>query len=169
MDPLSLSASIAGLVSLTEMIVGGGYKYYKEAKGASNEVKKLLDRITELFGVLNSLRLVASRYEGEEFDSTLQTHHIQSCLTLLEDMESRLEKADPKQIDDKRSTFRRKTTSLSRSLIWPFTSAETKSLIVEVENHKSTLSLALAADGMYVIEFYFEIEIGCLIFYIGPP
>ncbi|RDW65072.1 hypothetical protein BP6252_10723 [Coleophoma cylindrospora] len=120
MDPLSISASVAGLVTITDMIAGRCYRYIKEAKGASKEVKKLLEAITDLFGILNSLRLVASR----------------------------LDKADPSKVDESKSAFLQKSTMLGRSLVWPFTSSETKSLQAEVEAHKSTLSLALAADGM---------------------
>jgi hypothetical protein len=148
MDPLSLSASIAGLISITDMIAGRSYKYIKEARGASKEVKKLLEEITDLFGILNSLRLVAARYQDEAFDFTMQSQHVHTCHTLLENIKDRLDKADPSQVDETKSQFRQKASTLGRTLIWPFSSAETKGLIAEVVNQKSTLSLALAADGM---------------------
>ena len=148
MDPLSLSASIAGLISITDTIARGSYKYIKEARCASNDVKKLLEEITDLFGVLSSLRLVASRYQDEDFDSTMQSQYIYTCQMLLEKIQVRLDKADPSQVDERKSPFRQKASSLGRSLIWPFSIAETKGLISEVANQKATLSLALAADGM---------------------
>ncbi|PMD27144.1 hypothetical protein NA56DRAFT_697312 [Hyaloscypha hepaticicola] len=148
MDPLSLSASIAGLISITDMIAGRSYKYIKEARGASKEVKKLLEEITDLFGILNSLRLVAARYQDEAFDSTMQSQHIHTCHKLLEKIKDRLDKADPNQVDETKSPLRQKASTLGRTLVWPFSSAETKGLIAEVANQKSTLSLALAADGM---------------------
>jgi hypothetical protein len=148
MDPLSISASIAGLVTITDVIAGKSYKYIKEARGASKEVKKLLEEITDLFGILNSLRLVASRYEEEEFNSTMQSQHIHSCHMLLETIKGRLDKADPSQVDEKKSAIRQKSSTLRRSLVWPFTSTETKSLIAEIASHKSTMSLAPASDGM---------------------
>jgi len=148
MDPLSISASIAGLVQITDMIASKSYKYIKEARGASKEVKKLLEEITDLFGILDGLRLVAARYEDEAFESTMQSQHIHACHILLETIKGRLDKADPSQMDEKKSVLRQKTSTLGRSLVWPFTSTETKGLIVEVANHKATLSLALAADGM---------------------
>jgi hypothetical protein len=148
MDPLSLSASIAGLISIADMVAGRSYNYIKEARGASKEVRKLLEEITSLFGILNSLRLVASRYEEERFDSTMQSQHIHTCHTLLEKIKERLDKADPSHVDEKKSQFRQKASTLGRTLIWPFSSAETKGLIAEVGKQKATLSLALAADGM---------------------
>jgi len=148
MDSLSLSASIAGLISITDMIAGKSYKYIKEARGASKEVKKLLEEITDLFGILNSLRLVASRYQDEAFDSTMQSQHIHTCHTLLEKIKDRLDKVDPSQVDETKSPFRQKASTLGRTLIWPFSSTETRVLIAEVANQKATLSLALAADGI---------------------
>jgi len=148
MDPLSLSASIAGLISITDMIAGRSYKYIKEARGASKEIQKLLEEITDLFGILNSLRLVASRYQDEDFDSTMQSQHIYTCHMLLEKIKVRLDKADPSQVDESKSPFRQKASSLGRTLIWPFSSAETKGLIADVAKQRTTLSLALAADGM---------------------
>jgi len=148
MDPLSISASIAGLISITDMIAGRSYKYIKDARGAAKEVKKLLEEITDLFGILNSLRLVASRYQDEDFDSTMQSQHIHTCHTLLEKIKDRLDKADPSQVDETKSPFRQKASTVGRTLIWPFSSTETKGLIAEVANQKATLSLALAADGM---------------------
>ena len=148
MDPLSISASIAGLISITDMIASKSYKYIKEARGASKEVKKLLEEITDLFGILNSLRLVAARYQEEHFDSTMQSQHIHTCHALLEKIKYRLDKADPSQVDENKTAFRQKASTFGRTLVWPFTSAETKALIAEVADQKATLSLALAADGM---------------------
>lgn len=148
MDPLSISASIAGLVTITEMIAGKSYKYIKEVKGATKEIKGLLDTITELFGILNSLRLVSARYENEDFECTMQTQHIHSCHSLLERIKERLDKGDPSQVDETKSNLRQKASRVGRTIVWPFSTTETKSLIAEVAAHKSTLSLALAADGM---------------------
>jgi hypothetical protein len=148
MDPLSISASVAGLISIADLIAEKSYRYIKEAKGAAKEIKKLLEEITALFGILNSLRLVAARYEGDIFDPTMQAQHIHSCHELLEDIKSRLDEADPSHVNHTKSSMRRKTSMISKSLIWPFTSSETKELVAEVEKHKATLSLALAADGM---------------------
>jgi hypothetical protein len=148
MDTLTLSTSIAGLISITDILANRSYQYIKEARGASKEVKKLLEEITDLFGILNSLRLVASRYQDEAFDSTLQSQHIHTCQILLEKIKDRLDKADPTQVDETKSPFRQKASSLKRTLVWPFSSAETKVLIAEVAHQNATLSLALAADGM---------------------
>jgi len=81
MDPLSLSASIAGLITLADVVVDRVYTYIKGVKNARKEIAALLTEVTGLFGILNSLRLVVTRYEepGVQFQSTMQIHHIYAC------------------------------------------------------------------------------------------
>ena len=140
-DGLSVAASIAGLVSLADIAVNRLYKYIKEAKNAEKEITALTAEITSLYGILNSLRLVASRFEGEELETTMQIQHIHSCHETLEKIEALLGKDDPRASKNTMESFRRK-------LHWPLSKSETNKLIAEVERHKATLSLALSADGM---------------------
>jgi hypothetical protein len=42
---------------------------------------------------------------------------------------------------------------IKKKLQWPLSISETKELVAEVERHKSTLNLALTADGMSVLSF----------------
>jgi hypothetical protein len=140
-DPLSVAASVAGLITIAETVIRNGYQYVRDAEGAGSQIATLILEITNLFGVLHSLRLVACRFEGEDFDSTMQIHHIQSCYEILDKIQKQLDKADPAKSRNRLDAARRK-------LQWPLSSSETKSLIAEVERHKSTLSLALNADGM---------------------
>ena len=65
MDPLSISASVAGLITLAELVLNLGFKLRKRFKNASQEVTMLIAEITGLYGVLHSLHLVALRFEGE--------------------------------------------------------------------------------------------------------
>jgi hypothetical protein len=148
MDPLSLSASIAGLISIVDLIAGKSYKYVKVASAASVEVKNLVDQMTDLYGVLCQLRLIAVRYTAESITSTMHVQHLNSCQALVNKIGERLEKADPLKVDNKKSEFRNKASAIGRKLKWPFTAAETKGLVAEVEKQKSTLSLALHADSI---------------------
>lgn len=140
-DPLSVAASVAGLITIAEVVIRNGYQYVKDAKDAGSQVAALISEVTNLFGVLHSLHLVACRFEDEKFDSTMQIHHVQSCYLILEKIQKQLDKADPAKSRNPFDAARRK-------LHWPLSSSETKSLIAEVERHKATLSVALTADGM---------------------
>lgn len=57
-----------------------------------------------------------------------------------------LEKCDPSS-SDADSNMRNR---IKKKLQWPLSVSETKELVAEVEKHKSTLNLALTADGMSV-------------------
>lgn len=141
MDPLSVAASIAGLITLTELIVSRGYEFVKGVKNAKTEVTQLLSELTALFGVLQSLRLVALRFEGEHFDTTLQLECLQNCQKLVEQIHAQLRIALPEDSDGR-------WRAVGKSLKWPLSNAETKILIESTARHKATLSLALNADGL---------------------
>ena len=83
MDPLSVSASITGLNTRTELIVSRGYEFVKGVRYAKAEISQLLAEITALFGVLQSLRMVADRFKGERFNYSLQLDYLQSCHDLV--------------------------------------------------------------------------------------
>jgi len=140
-DGLSVAASIAGLVTLAEAVTRKSYRYVKEAKNSSKEISKLLSETTELYGILHGLHLMACRFESEEFDHTIQTHHVHSCYVLLDKLDSKLLDANPQSYSSSRK-------DLLKKMAWPFSSVETKEMIAELERQKSTLRLALSVDNM---------------------
>ncbi|TGO59440.1 hypothetical protein BOTNAR_0162g00220 [Botryotinia narcissicola] len=122
MNPLSVSASISGLISILDLIAGKSYRCVKEVRGSTQEVKKLVNEMTDLYGILNQLRLVVSRFD-ESISSTIQFQHIDTCRTLLDRIKERLDKADRDNISSQKSAIGRKISNLGRALIWPFTGA----------------------------------------------
>ena len=141
-DPLSISASIAGLITLAEGVFRRTCKYIKSVREAPKEIAALSSEIGALYGILNHLHLIACQLEGETFDSAIKVHYIHSCYQSFEKVKTMLDKYDTL------STDRRSVDAMKRRLTWPFTVTEAKSLIAEVERHKATLGLALTADGM---------------------
>lgn len=139
-DPLSVVASIAGLIEIAHSVAKHCYVYVKDVRGAKDEIEKLLAGTTELYGVLNQLYLVACRFEGEDFDSSIQTHHIYACHATLDRIRCRLEDQNPTYYSNQRKIFIKK-------LQWPFSKTETKDLLVDLEKEKSALSLALSAQS----------------------
>ena len=141
-DPLSVSASISGLITLADIVFRRTYKYVKAVKKAPKEISALSTEIGSLYGILSSLQLVSRQLEGETFDTSTRIHHVQSCFETLQHVRSILDKDDTSSLNDQRlETFKRK-------LRWPFTSSEVKDLIAEIERHKATLGLALNVDCM---------------------
>ncbi|KAM0310287.1 hypothetical protein ACHAO8_008236 [Botrytis cinerea] len=148
MDLLSVSASISGLISILDLIAGKSYKYVKEVRRSTQEVKKLIDEMTDLYGILNQLRLVVSRFDDESISSAIHFQHIDTCRTLLDMIKERLDKADRDSISSQKSAIGRTISNLGRALIWPFSVGETKALIDDVTTQKCTLMLALQVGGM---------------------
>ncbi|KAL8797280.1 MAG: hypothetical protein Q9195_000433 [Heterodermia aff. obscurata] len=140
-DPISISASIAGLVSLADMVFSRIYRYVKAVNNASKDITKLSSQIGALYGVLSSLRLVSDQLEDQAFNSTARVHLIYSCHQTLEKLKSILDRDDTSPFQDQ--PFEK----IKRKLRWPFTSTEVKDLTKEIEEHKSTLGLALGVDS----------------------
>lgn len=139
-DPLSVSASIAGLVTITDIVFRRTFKYVKAVKGAPKQLSALTTATGALSGILHNLSLLAGQLEGESFDTTIQANHIYSCLQTLNKIQGILDKFDSSTGGHSMNTMQR--------LKWPFSVSEAKDLCIEIEGHKTTLSLALTADGL---------------------
>ena len=98
--------------------------------------------ISSLYGILSSLHLVCRQLEDEAFDTSIRTHHVQSCFETIEHVGAILDK------DDTSSLNGQEFETLKRKLRWPFTSSEVKNLVADIERHKGTLGLALNVDCM---------------------
>ncbi|UPK90862.1 hypothetical protein LCI18_001797 [Fusarium solani-melongenae] len=143
-DPLSLAASIAGLISLADVTFKYVYKFAKSAKDAKDEAQTLSDQVNELARVLRVLEALTESLEadGYGFDPTLRNHYLGHCQKTLEKVQKRVSKA----LDSFNSGSRPR--SLGRQLKWPFSTSETTALLNEISSHKATINLALSADSM---------------------
>ncbi|KAJ0268066.1 hypothetical protein COL940_013755 [Colletotrichum noveboracense] len=141
-DPLSIAASVTGIVSLSAAVFQQVTKFAKEAKNAEKNVKELASQTRNLSGVLQNLALLASSLEDQDSATTFRAHHLYACSNTLYKVEERLKKAN----DDFHSGSKAK--AVLRSLKWPFSADETKSLSAEMATHRSTLELALSAETL---------------------
>lgn len=57
-DPLSIAASIAGLISLADLVVTKGGAYVKQVREREETVARLLGEVACLSGVLNGVKIV---------------------------------------------------------------------------------------------------------------
>lgn len=140
-EVLGVASSITGLVGIAELLVGKGFKFIKfikDTKEAKDSVKKLVHEVNLLSGVLYCLGNVV---RGLEDDSPanyyMQIHHIESCYQTLSKVQEVFEKALPS-----------KSLSKTEKLKWPLKESKTKELLLEVERHKATMTLALSAQEM---------------------
>jgi hypothetical protein len=142
-DGLSVAASVAGLVQIADVVVRRGYRYIREVKNAEKSVEKLIDEVNKLSGVLHSLKNVAERCEDDkmEIDPTAQIHHIEACLKTLQLVDTHLGHSNP-------ATKTAGMDSIKSKLKWPLNKSKVKELMIEVEKHKSVMSLAMTASSM---------------------
>jgi hypothetical protein len=137
MDLLSISASIAALLSLTSTVV----QYLAAVKGASKESRKVLVEVSSVSGLLYQLKDLAERErEGETSSRTVR---------LLSEPRGPLE-----QLQTALNELASKLTPVAgwekprRALVWPFQKEEIKAILGTIERQKSLLGLALQQDDM---------------------
>ncbi|KAJ4230960.1 hypothetical protein NW759_002943 [Fusarium solani] len=94
-DPLSLAASIAGLISLADVTFKYVFKFAKTAKDAKDEVQALADQVNDLARVLRVLEALAENLEadGQGFDPALRNHYLNHCHKTLNKVQTRVKKA----------------------------------------------------------------------------
>ena len=141
-EPLSVAASIAGLVTLADIIFGRTCKYAKAVKKAPHDMSALSSEINALYGTLQRLRLVTCQFEEELFNSTVRTEHLHSCYQTLEKIRAKLGEYHAPELES------HCLDRMAKRLRWPFTSSEVKVLISEIGRHKQTLDLALNVDNI---------------------
>lgn len=140
MDPLSITSGIVGLVSLADMVVRRLVTYVCEVKDTEADIAALLAETSNVLGILRTLDLLVTHHsdEGVPF---VQTQYMYACHSTLDRLRLCLKEADP-------STERGSLNVVRKKLRWPMSKPSTEGFIKELERHKSTLNLALSADGL---------------------
>lgn len=137
-DPLSIAASIAGVISLADIVFTRTMKYLRAAKNADEDVTKLSREVLLLSGALSSLSKLAGELDTaglrDKPIDDMRMHHIQACHSTLD----RIMK-DLKGLEG---------STLKRKVRWPFTSERTRESILEVSRHKETINVALTVTSM---------------------
>ena len=80
MDGLTLAASIAGLVSVAQVVVEKGYRYLKAVKNCEEEVRKLIVETNVFCGIIERLARFAEDEEDEEGPNSTGFYSISGLL-----------------------------------------------------------------------------------------
>ncbi|UPK99839.1 hypothetical protein LCI18_010774 [Fusarium solani-melongenae] len=143
-DPLSMAASIAGLISLADTLFRHTYKFGRTASGAKKEIQALATEINSFSGLLRSLEALADglEAEGQAFEPALKVDHLIECRKIFENIERKVTKA----IDS--FSNRSRWEGVSRQLKWPFSASDTRDLLQQLSRCKDSITLATSADTM---------------------
>lgn len=146
-DPLSISASIAGLSQLCGLIFHSTFKFIKSAKDAPDSAENLATEIRDLGGVLQSLELLATAQAELDTDTDFSSPSFRATqLSLCRQTLLKIKNGVQKAQEDFGSYS--KVSKLCRSLKWPFSEEKTRLLLDELSRHKATILLAATAGSM---------------------
>ena len=147
-DPLSVVAVITGVVELADMVFDRTSHYVKTVKRGHKERSDLNEEVGALLGILSRLQRLSRVMEAKEDDGGwkpfLQAQHLYNCRKTLLTIKSKIDAYE----DRGNAKGYHAVISFLKPLRWPFTSSEVGDLLVQIERHKATLSVALTADGL---------------------
>ncbi|KAI6765521.1 hypothetical protein HG530_006591 [Fusarium avenaceum] len=150
MEAVSLAASIAGLVTLADLVFRAAVKYHKSVKDAPKEVKALVDEVKDLSVLLHNLSLVEYGLATQP-DPAAQANtrppkplHLQQCQNLLRRLQSGLPDLETGSGLQK----------LQGRLKWPFSISDTKEMLQAIGRHKQTINIALTAQSISKLQIY---------------
>ncbi|KAF5635016.1 uncharacterized protein FTJAE_6543 [Fusarium tjaetaba] len=80
-DPISIAASITGIISLADAVFRYTFKLSRTASGAEDEVHRLNEEINSFSTVMRKLQALACDLEaqGQVFESALRVEHLAQC------------------------------------------------------------------------------------------
>ncbi|PVH78378.1 hypothetical protein DL98DRAFT_462378 [Cadophora sp. DSE1049] len=138
-EALGVAASVAGLITIADIVVRRGYDFIKLVAEARETVEKVICEVNWLFGMLHSLQNVATRLEGDAqtLDPTMQIKWIEPCHQTLSKIQGLLQKA-----------MAGGSMTRMEKIKWPLRQSATLELLKDIERHKSNVSLALNAKEM---------------------
>lgn len=143
-DPLSLAASLAGLVSLADTVFRHVYRYVRGCMDAKEEITKIAQELQSFTGILRGVQALAQSLEeeGDTYDPSIRVHHVYYCEQTLNKIHERMKRAAQKMEKGKSKG------GLVQQLKWPFSKSETKEVLEELERHKTNMNLGIATDSM---------------------
>ena len=126
MDPVSLSASIAGLISLTLDLCKISHKFIIDVKHADRNAKDCVQALLSLQGVLIELQNI-----------NFEDSRILECEARLKDIKARIERElkRPKAV---------------RRLTWPFKDDETRQTVAKLQSYRDDFHAILSVRTMLV-------------------
>jgi hypothetical protein len=175
MDPLSLGASIAGLISVVDLVITRGTKFYCSVRDAPKEISTLIGETMALMGILTNLKtFVMQQMSGEtgnvvgSRDSTsLMKYLVQDTTNSSQPYAKQssdivVDKKEPVLIHNCHEALKSVLDLLSqmescpdepvkntvKRLRWHFAENKVKGLLAKIERHKNSFQLAMSVNNL---------------------
>jgi hypothetical protein len=158
MDPVSATASIAGLIALASAITTFCYTYGTTARDYQKELKTLKEESTQLCGVLSAIKSIIEDAE-EDANPVLSFSRVQQPSSMpVSDKIQIIRREDIVSCEDTLLEVMSVLTSLSpqtgklwknamKRIQWPLKKVPLQALLDKMERNKSAFTLALSARG----------------------
>jgi hypothetical protein len=155
MEGLGIAASIIAVLQVTGKIVAICYDYRAAASDGTWELPRVIDEITGLRNVLETLERLASEAESPNADARARLPTLRllckprdgegrALLEMcFEDLEKLKDKLEPPKWMGPEGSRRR---ALGQALKWPMSRADTIKMLETVGRFRDMLNLALTAD-----------------------
>jgi hypothetical protein len=164
MDPLSIAASLAGLITITGQLVRFGFTFGSTVHDHQKEVQGITNEVVQLSGILHAIQPIvedAERIrhtppqtgcEGADVAGSLRNkrliipvEEIVACENTMVEISQELGK-----VSLQAGKF---WSNTAKRLHWSVKQAPLSTLLNRLERHKATFSLALSAHSTYVTSF----------------
>lgn len=142
MDGLSVAASIIGVIQLAGSIAKLCGGYIQDVKDASADIIALRQAINGLISVLENLAAILNNPNSGLGITLVLKDDIRTCLLTLEALEGKVGMGKGKKA--------MKRLGL-RALKWPLKRSEVEKVMGDIERYKSSFSLSLQVDQMWVL------------------
>ena len=154
-DPLSISASIAGLLSLAGTVIANGYIYINTAKEHPKALAELLRAVSELNIVLSQVNGLVNMNPTVTAPAAIASSSPMKNLTQVVTPELLKEGGDLLQtIQNSLNAVQRVSgegvKNFGKAVIWPFKEREVKALLERIRALVKTLIQLINVDSRWV-------------------
>jgi uncharacterized phage infection (PIP) family protein YhgE len=143
MEAVGSAASIIAVIELSAKVASLCLQYSSAVKNARSNVERLQGELERLTTTLQGAQQLLESPNGKRLQTSQGMRDgLSDCSSQLTQLQSRLEKKlNP-------GSARKAMSRIGfRAIKWPFESKEIDSIIKNLEQHRDTLSVALAVDG----------------------
>jgi len=140
-DPLSVAASVTGLLTLAATALTKGYAILRSLQGSSKEVERLLTELSQLTGLLCALSAQKEQAErttevegprNAEISQVLESS-LNDCRKTMKKLQEILEKLE-------------KSRKAILAIKWQFCEPEINKMIQEIARYRQIFALCLGVD-----------------------